>query len=309
MYKYPDIERLGHEDNKDIFEYPDDNIVIEEKVDGGNGGVWIDDDKIIHFQTRNRDLTTDKDIKTFAVQRASLTEWIKDKELNPDYIYYVEWMARHTINYTSAPGAIGFDIRLKHMANEEGPGLFIGRDMKEQEFKRLNIPCIPLIWAGKVRDLKDKDPMELIGKSAFYDGIMEGIVIKNYSRKSSFENHQLMAKLVTEQFKENNKAVFGSIKMKTSDAMKMCDVYATEARIKKVILKMINEYGKKLEMGLMRDLYKEVVADIFKEENGEIITTYNFIDLREFHNLVAKRCARELQKIIMEQAMEKVNNI
>ena len=56
--KYPDIERLGHEDNKDIFKFQEDTLVIEEKVDGGNGSFWFDDeDKTIHFGSRNRDLT------------------------------------------------------------------------------------------------------------------------------------------------------------------------------------------------------------------------------------------------------------
>ncbi len=38
--KYPDIERLGHEDNRDLFKLQADTLVIEEKVDGGNGSFW-----------------------------------------------------------------------------------------------------------------------------------------------------------------------------------------------------------------------------------------------------------------------------
>ena len=46
--KYPDIERLGHEDNKDILNFGEDTLVIEEKVDGGNGSFWLEEDGI-HF--------------------------------------------------------------------------------------------------------------------------------------------------------------------------------------------------------------------------------------------------------------------
>ena len=64
MKKYPDIERLGHEDNKDIFLNQEDTLVIEEKVDGGNGSFWQEEDGI-HFGSRNRDLTLENDTKMF----------------------------------------------------------------------------------------------------------------------------------------------------------------------------------------------------------------------------------------------------
>ena len=41
--KYPDIERLGSEDNRDILNFGEDTLVIEEKVDGGNGCFWWED--------------------------------------------------------------------------------------------------------------------------------------------------------------------------------------------------------------------------------------------------------------------------
>ncbi|KKK51762.1 hypothetical protein LCGC14_3111670, partial [marine sediment metagenome] len=46
--RYPEIERLGSEDNKDILLFPEDTLVIEEKVDGGNGSFWLEEDGI-HF--------------------------------------------------------------------------------------------------------------------------------------------------------------------------------------------------------------------------------------------------------------------
>jgi hypothetical protein len=110
--KYPKIYALGSEENSEFFDFAEDTVVIEEKVDGGNFLLWLDEgDNKIHVGSRNRDLTSEQDEKTFAKQRATLMDKLKDKKLNPDYIYYLECMAPHTIRYKSAPDVIGIDIR------------------------------------------------------------------------------------------------------------------------------------------------------------------------------------------------------
>jgi len=301
--KYPDIERLGHEDNRDILNFGEDTLVIEEKVDGGNGSFWLEDDGMIHFGSRSRDLTKEEDDKIFAKQQINLQNHLadlykQDIKLNPNYFYYIEWMAKHTINYTSAPDFIGLDIRLKHQANDEGFGMFLGRDSREKEFDRLKIENVPIVWRGTVKELKELNVMELIPKSKYYDGKAEGIVIKNYCRKSSHGNYQLYAKIVTDEFKEDNKAVFGGIRQKTSDTSKIIQQYCTDARIRKMILKLTKEEGKELSKGLMQLLPSNVIKDILKEEFGEIFNNYKFIDFKEMKSKVPRICFRVLNEEI-----------
>ena len=62
--KYPDIERLGHDDNREILMFGEDMLFIEEKVDGGNGSFWLEEDGT-HFGSRSRDLTLENDTKMF----------------------------------------------------------------------------------------------------------------------------------------------------------------------------------------------------------------------------------------------------
>lgn len=305
--KYPDIERLGHEDNKDILAFPEDTLVIEEKVDGGNGSFWLEEDGI-HFGSRNRDLTSDKDIKTFAGFQVQLRKHLEELELqgikiNPDYIYYIEWMAKHTISYTHAPFVIGIDIRLKRAMNFEGSGLFLGRDSREQEFNRLKIENTPCIWRGTVKDLKEKEIKDLIPKSKYFDGFAEGIVIKNYCRKHPSENHQLYAKLVRDEFKEDNKAIFGNVKNKNSDTSKIIQEFATDARIRKAVLHFIDN-GEKLEMKLMSKVPHYVIEDIFKEEILTIIEKYKFIDLKEIRQKIPKLCLRIIGEMMALKAQE-----
>ena len=297
FYKYPDIERLGSDENRDTLSVNEDFIVVEEKCDGGNGSFWLGDDRVIYEQSRNRNLIVEKDEKAFIKQRLWLRERLKGKELNPDYIYFVEWMSRHTINYTNVPDVIGFDIRLKHSATSDGMGLFIGRELKEKEFERLGIECVPLVWKGHTGDLKKIEITSLIGKSKYYDGMAEGIVIKNYGRKNGF-GQQLMAKVVRDEFKEANKCVFGSVKCTDSDTVKIVDEFATEARVRKTIHTLTQEEGLKLEMALMKYLPTRVIKDILKEEFANIYEKYKFIDFRELRMRIMKICLRVLQEEI-----------
>ena len=303
--KYPSIKRLGHDDNKEILEYPEDTLVIEEKVDGGNGSFWLDEDGAICHGSRNRDLTSAEDEKTFSKQRGTLMRLLEGKTINPDYIYYCEWMAKHTINYTDAPDVIGLDIRVKHSMGEEGPGLFLGRDSREQEFERLGIENTPIVWRGKVVELKKINVNELISKSKYYDGKMEGVVLKNYCRKATYDNHQLYAKIVADEFKENNKAVFGNVRQKNSDTSKIVEQYVTDARIRKTIEKEINENGKTLELKLMSVVPTNVIKDILKEEYGDIFKNYNFIDFKEMKQKTAKNCLRMINEMMTTKAMER----
>lgn len=298
--KYPKIESLGNDANRDIFLYPEDQIVIEEKVDGGNGSFWLEND-VIHYGSRNRDLTSEEDIKTFQKQRNYIMGILADKKLNPDYFYYVEWMTKHTINYTGAPDAIGIDIRIRHSANEEGFGLFLGKEIREAEFKRLGIANVNCVWTGQARDLRQIKLEDLVGKSAYYDGFMEGIVIKNYVRKATIGNHQIYAKIVRKEFKECNKTVFGNIRQKNSDTMKIVEEFCTNARIKKIIHKCVNEDNLPLDLKLMSKVPTGTIKDILEEEFGNIFKNYGFINFKEMKQLVAKNCLRVIREMMEDK--------
>jgi len=305
--KYPDIKRLGDDDNRELLMYGEDTLVIEEKVDGGNGSFWIEEDGIIHFGSRNRDLTIENDDKAFARQQIQLKEHLenlkkKKIKLNPDYIYYFEWMAKHTITYTSAPFVIGLDIRMKRAMNVDDFGFFLGRDARSHEFDRLKLENVPLIWRGKVSKLKKLNIRELIQKSKYYDGCAEGIVIKNYCRKSRAGNHQLYAKLVRDEFKEDNKAVFGSVRQTTSDTKKIIEEFITDARIKKAVLKFVKEESMPLNLKLMQKVPTYVIKDVLKEEFSMIYDKYKFIDFKEMKKIVPSMCLRIISEMMEEKA-------
>ena len=304
--KYPTIERLGHDDNRELLMYGEDTLVIEEKIDGGNGSFWVERDGLIHFGSRNRDLTLENDSKAFEKQQIELREHLQKLEeegvkINPDYVYYIEWMSVHTVNYTSAPFVIGFDIRLKRAMDGNDFGLFLGRDAREQEFKRLKIENVPVVWRGNVTELKKLNIRELIPKSKYYDGWAEGIVIKNYCRKAREGNHQLYAKIVRDEFKEDNKAVFGGIRQTISDTQKIVEEFCTDARIRKAVLKFVNEDNVPLDLKLMQKVPSYIIKDIIREEFSAIYEKYKFIDFKEMKHKVPKQCLRVINEMIAER--------
>jgi hypothetical protein len=287
--KYSDIESYGKPENKAILDYPDDEIIIEEKVDGGNGAFWIEDG-VIHTASRNRDLTEQQDERTFEVYRKDLLERLtpnKDK-INPNYIYYVEWMQKHSIFYgKEMPKVIGLEIRPIEGAFGKSP-LYLSRKIKEREFEKLGVVCVHLIGTYKAKEINNELLNSLIQKSVYYDGLPEGIVLKNYMRTNVY-GRQMFAKIVRDDFKEVNKAVFGSVKKDNSDTLKLIEATATKPRIEKIILKLTTEGGLKLERGLMKYLVVAVIKDVFKEE-GDLILKYKEIDIGLLKQRVAKQC-------------------
>ena len=213
-------------------------------------------------------------------------------------------MALHTIHYTKVPDVVGLDIRLKRDANQEGFGLFLGRDTREQLFNELGIENVPIVWRGTVGELKKKEIIELIPKSKYYDGFAEVIVIKNYCRKATTGNHQLYAKVVRDEFKENNKAIFGGVRQKNSDTSKIVDEFVTDARIRKIVLKQVNEFNKPLELSLMKFVPTETIKDVLKEEFNEIFENYSFIDFKEMKQKTVIKCLRLINEMMVQKGVE-----
>jgi len=292
MYKYCDIERLGHEENLNILDYPEDELVVEEKLDGGNGSFFLDLDNSIHYCSRNRDLTAEKDNdKTFIEQRRWLEKKLIGKKLNSELVYYGEWMQKHTINYgTEIDKFVLFDVKTKDGAFGKPP-LFLSRKAKERIAEELDLPLIKLLWTGKVKEFKTLSMEDMLKGSAYYDGDKEGIVIKSYARTNIW-GRQLFAKIVNEKFKEVNHAKFGTlIKQDNSDTQKIVDTFFTPARIEKNINKLVNEFNVPLDRRLMQKLPLMVIEDVFKEETREVMR-FNTLNLGFLKKKVAERCLK-----------------
>jgi hypothetical protein len=295
--KYDKIKRIGMVETQDIFK-DNDIITIEEKLDGANTSFFVKDGNII-FGSRNQQMTSNEGEDT-NVQKMFMAcvnyvrDILKDKDLSllNGKIVYGENMVKHTLNYDweMTPPFVAFDIydveTGKYLATNDKMALF-------EEYQLIPAPIISITLAEYVKEDIEESYIST-SKYAPKDNPFkaEGVVIKNYAK-------QIFAKYVREEFKEDNKKVFGGGKKDAkNDDEVIVAKYCTNARINKQIYSMINEEGIALEMAMMKQLPNKVWEDIIEEEYKTILTTKYKLDISNIRKMVAKRCLEVLKQMI-----------
>jgi len=117
--KYPKIYRLGKEETDGILI---GDVHIEEKIDGANGQIWIEDGKV-RIGSRNNTLTCDvhnpkegdnhfNGFLTYVAQHEGINKLLTE---HPEIRLYGEWLVRHTLQYneTNYQHFYLFDITTK----------------------------------------------------------------------------------------------------------------------------------------------------------------------------------------------------
>ena len=298
FYKYPHIRYLGDAETEGLFL---DEVIISEKLDGANSSFHIHNGELV-FGSRNVFLgpNPDNDWK-------KLAEYVKGKiqadgegkavQLNPDFVYYCEYMRKHTLNYDweRTPVCVGFDILDK---NTE---LFVRGDIAQKEFEKIGIEFVPVIFRKKGSDVKVDELKQFVeqNQSKYGEFPGEGIVIKNYFRMNRFER-PLFGKIVRDTFKEQNKLAFSGLKELRDTERQMVEEFCTPARVRKIVQKLTLEEGHELNMTLMPFLFRVVSEDILTEAILEIEKRYSSIQFKEFRNMVAAKCAKELKNYMVE---------
>ena len=298
LVKYPKIYIIGHEDNKDIFLNPEDEIHIEEKLDGANTRILISKGKL-YFGSRNQLIDEEsKDAKNFIRSINFIKRALDGKDLKSinSHILFLETMVKHTMSYDweKIPVCLGFDI-INLKTNK-----FLNYEDKNKMFKYLELPVVPLIKIVKAKDITEIND-KLVPNTKYphpdsKDLQAEGIVFKNDAKS-------LMAKYVRDAFKEKNAEAFGGTpKFGIGDEAKFVLKYCTNARIDKMIFKMIDE-GSILEMKLMAFIPVKIMEDIFLENMPEILKSRQTLNFGKVRKLITKRCLMVLKQMITNEAL------
>lgn len=299
--KYPKIKLLGSPENREIFMHDDDDIVVEEKMDGANTRIYIYDGRII-FGSRNVQMTSDEGEPTFIKQNfrksyvyaINKLNWRKDLHKYNGLILFGETMVKHTLDYDweRVPPILFFDVL------DTNTGKFLNYEEKMRVFKELDLPTVPVVMVEKAKKLREMQiDDKFVPKSQYRDGYAEGVVFKNYARG-------IFAKYVRSEFREKNKEVFGyNKKYANTDEEKVIAMYCTNARIEKAIMKLIDEQGLQLDMKMMKYLPRMVWEDIVEEEGKEILNSNFVLDLRKVRKMVAKRCLAVLKQMIVNNSL------
>lgn len=299
--KYRKIRQLGDDENKDIFLNGDDTIFLQEKVDGANFRFYVSDEGNLIFGSRGQQLTSDKGEDTNVqknfmrcVNHVRCTLGDKDLSKYGGLIFYGECMSKHTIGYDweNTPPFLGFDIL------DTKDDLFYDINDMYLTYEDMGLDAVPLIRISEAKEIKEFTD-EDVPKSKFYSGQSEGVVFKNSTR-------QIYGKYVREKFKEKNKKEFGeNKKYAKTDEDYFTAVYCTNARIEKIVWKLIDD-GNKLHLSMMPHLIKAVYKDIWEENWNEIVTTkQKTINFDKLKKSFTQRCFAVLNNIITNNALNK----
>lgn len=303
---YPKVFALDSNENEGILT-PGLELWITEKVDGTNFRFMLRDGGIV-YGTHHTDLGYLNQIPKTHMHRV-LAEIIESKvpasDLREGFVYFMEGFGgviKHTIAYPRPASLIGVDIWMWVTApafqGEEVRGRFMQHGLVKTEFERLGFETVPLLYRGKDQ-WKPEALAALVAKSAFYEGQMEGIVVKAYNDVNKY-GRQMMAKVVTEEFKEANKAVFGS---PTGGSKKvyvepgLVEAYCPDARVRKKFHELI-ESGAERSMKLVPVLGKLVYDDMWEECWRDFAYLAVRVDMKDLRNLVYAKVAKMLKSLL-----------
>lgn len=283
--KYPKIYRLGADENLGIL---DAEVVVQEKIDGANTSIWVDNGEI-ECASRNRTLVDDdfNGFVTYISNHEGIRQVLKDL---PDLRLYGEWLVKHTISYkeTSYKQFYLFDVMLES-------GLFMNQEMVGNLASKYNINYPTIFAEGK---LTLEEIQQYVGKSDLGDK-GEGVVIKNPEFVNQFGD-MAYAKIVTQDFKESNAIVFGGNNKhsETYWEMYVANKYCTLARVQKAMRKIQPEVNEKLDKPHTSRIIMTSYHDLITEEMWEIQKKVPSLNFRKLKGFCAKKFARIYHDIL-----------
>ena len=299
--KYDKIHRLGKEENRDIFLTK--QLFVQEKIDGGNFRFYFTEDGTLIFGSRTQQLTSNEGEYTNIPKNfGKVVEFVRTQVSNvpveklkefKDYVFFGEACIKHTLSYNwdEMPLFLGFDIydniTEKYILPVDAEKIFNILGIQYIQADALTVDEFKKRYIEESYIPKCKYPPKTNPEQ-----LAEGIVVKNY-------DNQIFAKIVREEFKEENKKIFGGTpKEAKTDDEKLVNTYCTNYRIEKIILKALDN-GNELDMKIMGDIIRNTYQDIIEEEWREILNSNWTLNFKNCRKLIANRCRYVLNNMII----------
>lgn len=310
--KYESIKRLGHKSVSNILEVGDE-IIVEEKLDGANASFSKGEYQPRAFSRRKELFNTYHTVDDQGVGHIVMGDtlrgflgWVHDKihnhMLNPDYIYYGEWLVRHTVVY---PEWAEYDFYLFDVYDAKTDTFLDKMKVFEQAYL-LGIRSAPVLYSGKFESPKQLE--QLVGKTLVEGSINgqqtgEGIVIKFTKPFTNYEGvtktQRFVLKVVTDAFCEY-KGVNLQKSPTASILMGFAKSVMTEARVEKALHKMVDE-GVIPEQFTMKDfgtiaknICPVLIDDVMQEESEELPENYDQKELIKCLNSMSMKMVKKI---------------
>lgn len=261
MKKYRDIERLK-ESNVTLFE-KGEPITITEKIDGANCSIRYDAEKdCIVAQSRNNILTPENNLRNFYFYAQKLDKGKVKTLLGTDLILYGEWNVSHSVPYPDETRNKMYIFDLYSLSEGRYLNPKFAFDIAEQ----LGLPTVTVFYEGEFQSYEHC--LSFVGQTALGGEFGEGVVVKGDNKSIKFVGEKFAE---TKHSKVKKSLTPEEIEAKAK-AEETVSTVVTEARIKKELLKMIDEgilpanwEGKDMAT-IAKNLPKRIFADCIKEE-------------------------------------------
>lgn len=287
--KYEKVHRLGKEETEGIL---NGVCYIQEKIDGANTSIWLDENGVIQCGSRNKHLIDDNfnGFVTYARNHDGIKAFFV---IQPYSILYGEWLVKHTIQYkhTCYKKFYLFDVY--------NSGVFASPLDVENVAKEYGIDCVPNI--DKLINPTLDQINKFVGQSKFGDR-GEGVVIKNMDFVNKFGDIAY-AKVVCSSFKEKNLLTFGDNDKHSESYNEMYFVnkYMTLSRVRKITEKLQPEINEKIDMKHIPRICESSYHDMLTEEIWEVSKRIESVNFKTLKNIAHKK-AKMIYLDILEES-------
>ena len=181
--KYQHIEKLGSSEVDGIL---NGTVYVYYKIDGTNGCIWLNQDGMLSFGSRNRELFWNADnadfLKSIVNDERTHDALLHYLHHHPTHIIYGEWLVPHTLktyNENAWKKFYIFDIY------DTETGKYVPYESYAELFDERypNLYYIPLL--AKLENPTEEELKKLLDSTGNWlvkenSGLGEGILIKNY---------------------------------------------------------------------------------------------------------------------------------
>jgi hypothetical protein len=269
--KFTDVIRYGKSSTNGVIQ-EGDTISITEKIDGANASFRLDEDNPLGVScySRNQPLTQESTLSGFYNWVLENIVPIKDK-LNPNYIYYGEWLVSHKVVYKPEYYKNFYMFSVWDTSLE--PQQYLSDEVVVSEAEKLGIKTTNYFYIGKFVSFEHL--MSFVGKSdiTLEPNTGEGVVVKNVNYFDERSKEQIFVKLVSERFAEIQKQKLPKNPNVNDGVTELIKTVLTKPRVEKIMYKLVDEELLKEDyaiedMGIiLKALGSRVYEDIMKEES------------------------------------------
>lgn len=300
MYKkYDKILNKGFQ----LSDFVETGIEVTEKLDGSNASFTYDADaKKVRVFSRNQELTENNNLNGFYQYVQEFVKDFNDLQIATlsDYTIFGEWLTKHTVTYKDEAynKFYAFDVFNKKS------GYYVSHRLRLEVFSTLQLKTpeeFMTFEPAELLMLNKEDVLNAIKDSVGESGLTltpdtgEGVVIKSLGVRDP--DNDPSYKLVTDRFRETK----GLKQQKpTGLQVHLVDYAITEARMKKIIFKKLDEQELK-EEDLSLQNFGKVMGSVAKDFQDDIIEE----EMDEIIKQIRKRIGKQLPNLLRPFLEEK----